>query len=182
MAEATWEVVLRWSGGVLQLAGFILLAVGITATRRRWDPDRPSIVGRVGLAVDRMLGRKPEPRTGTFVVLDPADVSISVGTTEPPVGKPSIEQRVAAVEAQTARQDEDLARLQRDFAKEQADREAAAATEQRSREEAITRLDKTVVELATGDLREEAIGVFVFLVGVVLATWCPELAGVLAES
>jgi len=180
MTEATWELALRTFGGVLQLAGFIMLAAGITAARRRWDPDRPGIVGTVGRAVDRLLGRPPEPITGTVVMTEAADIAVSAGTVVTDVmGKRSLEQRVTALEARSERHDEGLTQLQRDLAGEQVDREAADTTEQRAREEAVKRLDETVVELATGDLREEAIGVFVFLVGVVLTTWSPELAGVL---
>lgn len=53
-AEAL-ETVFRYVGGLMQLFGFAIAAAGVTAARRRWNPEAHGFLARVGRLLDRLL-------------------------------------------------------------------------------------------------------------------------------
>lgn len=178
--EPRMECGIRSVGGILQIGGLFVAAAGITAARRRWAPEQRGVLGRIGRLVDRVLGRRQHV-TGAGASIGVAVTSSGAGTVTPLASsKRTLEQRVSALEARAEQSDKRAHAIEQGLVKEARERKAADKQESAAREAAVGRLDKAVVELATGDLREEALGVFLFVVGVVLATWSEQIAWLLA--
>jgi nucleotidyltransferase/DNA polymerase involved in DNA repair len=171
------ELLIRTVGGVTQLVGFGVTALGITSARRRWNPDMPGFLGTLGRAVDRLLRRRAPGITGHVSGVEASDSMHGRGTSSGSLSATmSLEHRVTALEDALAKQAELLDAVHQDLQRESDERQTADAVEQAERQAVDAWLDEQLVELATGDLRLETVGVCVFGLGVVLATWSAEIA------
>jgi hypothetical protein len=178
VTEDGLETLLRSVGGLLQLGGFILTALGVTSARRRWAPQR-GILNALGRFADRLFAKRPASSGGSVADVRPSPSArglVSFRLEDPPGTLDQrvevLERRLTEVQQRTGElRDALAAEVERRADGEEAHREALAASERR--------IDQDLSELAAGNLRQEAIGVLLFTVGVTLATWSQEAASLL---
>jgi hypothetical protein len=169
---AVTELIIRTLGGFLQIGGFVTVALGITAARRRWAPER-GILLKLGRGLDRLIRSRAEPVESISGILKSAeqpDTNRATGIVTVP--NPTLEDRVAALESEA----DNLAKQTADLAQEARRRAEAVEEERTARERSTAALATNIEELAVGNLTQETVGVVLFVVGVVLTTWAPELA------
>lgn len=176
--ELELEARIRGLGMVLQLFGFCLTAVGLLGTARKyvlptagnwiqeWWQSRPYAARRVSASGRVELGAMGVAATAT--VVRPQNASIDDRLLR-------LEQDVDRLEAlfiaQTSDTRDQLGKLRSDLAGERKDRQAATNT-----------LDVKITDLARSGLRLDAVGIVMFVFGVVLGTGSLEVCGLVAEQ
>jgi len=180
----TLSAYLKYWGLVLQVGGFVSVAVGLV--------ERERIAGVAGLAawvgrrfrlarntVRRWI-RRPVPPSE--VTLTPAEfgiggeaaaVSIALGS----LGRSmSVDERLAELATRIEQTQEQVNRLQGELSAERMARQAASTEEREARQQALGQLDRKLNDLAGGGLRVEWWGVTAFVLGTILSTIPEELA------
>lgn len=169
---------LRWVGACFDVAGFVLVAVGIAENHQRFAPELPGIAGQVRAAwrwvVVRLSWRK---REHTVVVGDASfQIHGEVMTTRVTVGlRPwdddvSLDERILDLRRGLETHAQDLDQLHQRQQSEETTRAAADSEQQRQQAAMQETLDSAIKEVAIGGIQRETWGLACFAVGLVLGT------------
>lgn len=179
----------RHVGGVMQLSGLALAAVGIvdvrhqlgrspltaqlaaTLTRERVRIRR--LVDRLGRRQPRIVSAQADPATTTVTASTGAgEVWHGMGG-DSPHNLIAIKRNVEVLERRTKRTREELDR-------ERAERRAVDDRERADREQAVARVERLVRDLRLGGLRLEGGGLALIAAGIIATTWPAEIGGLLS--
>ena len=176
LLPTTAEDRVRYCGLILQLLGIGTVVFGIMSKRRLFR--RPSLLENVR----HWLSRRPRWGVTQHTILSPATGSLSLsGTARLSVWRgvgptASLEDRVAAAEANLITLRSELSELTDQLQAEAGKRVEAVNAERQARETAVRDLRAHLEGLGAEGLHMEMTGVFWLVMGVVLATIPGEIA------
>lgn len=163
---------LRTWGMLLQLLGVLTVWFDLTSTARQFG--KGGFVRRTLVWLKAFFGRS--------VVIEAAGAAIGIagGRVRPKVRHPiqahaPLSDRVAALETNVEKIDEDLDAAYREIDKRAAELDANIKAENAERDRAIREVKTSLEDAATGNFATLAFGVAWLAVGVLLATWAPEI-------
>lgn len=166
----------RYCGLSLQLLGILTVVVGLVTRRRLFN--HPSLVNdlRNWLARRPRWGAKPQTIYGSIgAVLAPLSASVKGSVGVPPDA--SIEDRLAALEANIKSLKAEQAETGKELRKETGKLIEALDLERRMRESGVMEIRNLVNTLGAGGLHLEWAGVLWLVLGVILTTIPSEIAG-----
>lgn len=173
--------VLRYCGLGYQLFGICTVVSGLRSKQRLFN--LPGLFEKIRL----WFARRPR-WTQPPAIVKPSPVSVSAGVVGPKVpvwrGTPadgSIEDRIAALEANVTTLRKEQTEMGTEFQEARRKTYKLVDAERRERESAVTTLHVKLEGLGTGGLHIEMMGVFWLILGVVLATIPYEIAAGLAS-
>jgi len=172
---------IRISGMVLQLAGVILVGVGLRDTRQAFD-DQPTTLGAIK---QWWSGR---PRFGPkHTVVAAAGVSVGAfsGSARMRVGagpNTSLDQRVTMLEQGYASLFDEVGTLSGEVKKKTDELSKALKAEQGARAQAITQTKDQLKRAVAEGIPLASVGVIFFLLGVTAGTASPEIASIFGSS
>lgn len=169
------EQFVRFSGGLLELAGVCTIALGLRDTRKLFE--RPSFRD----AVRDWFGTIPRWRSQHHVqvgsgvlTLRPGSVQ-GYGTVTSPA-ESTVEQRIAALESEVKNLSGRIQATREEFDSKITEQKNALAAEQRERKEHVAGTRRLIDEAVAGGLVVEATGLIWLVIGLVLATTSAEIA------
>lgn len=169
---------IRWAGGILQVAGLCVVALGIEQTRTQFG--RPSIRQLIRGRIETLLGIK---RRATVVFEIPSiEVAIEANPPRLVVGaRPShtLEQRVAILEGAVDQVRQELDSETERQTQALKDIRLAIQQEQRARLQVAEALQRELETAVAGGIRVEIVGLIWLLFGIVFATIPGEISSVL---
>lgn len=168
---------LQVAGAGFELAGLVLVAMGIAETRQQFAPELPGVVGRLRNAGSWVVVRLPWCKKNTKVVVGAASMSFGGGDVRVrgTVGLGSwedvpIERQVLDLRRMFEAQATELDQLHRER-KAQETKRAAGEQELRDRLTGLQgALDRVIKMAATSGLGRETWGVACFALGLALGT------------
>jgi methyl-accepting chemotaxis protein len=165
---------LQVAGGIVELLGLFIVALGIAETRRAFT-RQASWMSRLAAPLVKII-RKLLGQPDTLEIHGATHVTISAAgdlevATEVRRKDESLQDRVARLEGIVDRHRELIASMQQQAREETSERTRAIGAVATELSAATERLDKRIVEAATGGLRLETAGVFCFMTGVSLTIW-----------
>lgn len=175
MSGSGWFLV---TGSVLEVVGFAVGAVAVSETRRAFTADPPALsrawdafVGDMKELVRLLSGR---PRPPIEVIAGSAAMSVSrlqtqVRVSIGPWGSASTEERLELLKTRVEQHDEAIDNLTAELKTEVQARIAAAAIEEREREDLRVALDARISQAAASGLGKESFALFCFVLGVILS-------------
>jgi hypothetical protein len=173
---ANW---LRYVGVACEVVGFILIALDIR--QRRQMTDQQSMGEWLAAVARRVADTLPFRRSRDATVsVSAVGVTTSVGkalagTWNVAPKTATLDERIAVLEDRMGRIEERAAGLESDVRQETEDRQNADDAERQAREETDETVRQLLLQLTAGNLWYERIGVFLFLVGLVLANLSQEI-------
>ena len=174
---ATWEAVMRSIGGAFQIGGVATVAVAIRETRK--ELNRSGIFGRAKTWLKRFKRRDAVIRAaairGTVTVSDTVDAVL----TRDWEGLDT-DQRLDELKRRIERLEDKTAQGQQEMNRSQAEQTKALAQESSERIAADNKTATRIENLSGGNLRVETWGASLFLLGIALTTWAPELSRMLS--
>lgn len=167
------------------MLGLATVALGISDLRRSFGLPSTTLemrdevweaIRRTWGDLLRKLGRKPRPPN----IVGVGAATLGVGTMRArarvkPGPDATLSQRVDLLERVVDGLEDRADKLEDDLEQETKERKDEAAIERRERVEQDEWLEARVRNVATGGLRLQTLGLLWLVVGVVLATWSPEL-------
>jgi hypothetical protein len=187
--NAAPDAAVRSAGGLLQLLGVAIVIVGLYSKGRAhglagvWDTLRTeggAIIESGETRIRRFVGiPKERPAITLSAELTMPGVEARARTRVRPGKNATADERFAFLLAALERVVDQLDRhedLLEDGSKEI---RSAVAGERQARDAAVAAIQDKIREGAIGGIRVEGIGIAWVLVGIILATWAPEITGML---
>lgn len=177
------ETTIRTLGGLAQLFGVLLVALGVWQTRRGFT-ERPGILGGVSRTAKRTLDRLkqsiPRRRRGQVVQVGlaaegEAATGLRARVTRRFEGL-TFDQLRSRLETALNGLQKEVDTLRETIEAEGEKRARGLESEREAREIAIEELRSQIEIFAGSNLRLEATGAALFFAGIVLTTWAPEIA------
>jgi hypothetical protein len=174
-AAGQGERLLRTAGGLLQLLGVGYVAFGLF---RRADKYKLSVTwAKVKEELRYIFGRRAVQLCAEGGAVASGGASLHAGWNLQGVGSQTLEERVEALERFRTEARKHLDEVRNGLEQERADRTSAVAAERTEREAADREMTMTVQAMEVGSIHLEWAGVFWIILGLILSTWAPELAG-----
>lgn len=172
-SEALWRTV----GGVLQLVGVLLVAVGVARTRR--ELRLPGVVGALRSWFVAMFRRRPVRISGEARVDMTVDAVLATGYAAPNWAALDTEGQIAELKRRLDWVANAMAEHQQAADRGIADLRQTITRERSIRESEARRLEEWLTGLTGGNLHLEAWGALAFFAGIVMATWSVWIASLL---
>jgi hypothetical protein len=168
---------LRAWGLVLQLLGIVTVWRDLTDTARRFG--KRSFLNSTLAWLRAFLTLGIAPSSATVETAEASD-KVSATVRRPILPNAPLEERVAALEINLSRIDEDLSFACREIDRQGRELTAKIEAERDERNGAIERVKGSLEDAVAGNLATLAFGVAWLAVGVVLATCAPEIVKIVA--
>ncbi len=186
MVPASWgldqESHLRWSGGILQLAGIVTVAIGLSKTRKLFGlPNLGSSVCEWWKGVFAVIaGQGGEERADkvTAAIMSRSHLVAHAGPPNVPEDA-TLRERVEWLEERYAILRKDVRDLKNGTGKRIKEVQEQLADEAKARKTGDQKNEKLIAEASIGGLHLETVGVLWLAVGVALATF-PEALSALS--
>jgi hypothetical protein len=183
------EARIRTAGGFLQIAGLLTVVIGISTLRRDFGlPGTLSEITADALHWLRVTSSRLWRAFGhrSTKVLIAGSGSFAVAGNWRAHGKvrsapnATTDQRLTTLESNVDVLDDAVWKLREDLDHEVEQRKQAIATESRIREDTRQTLQERLADVAIGGIRLQTVGLVLLFLGILLATWSPELARLFA--
>lgn len=163
---------IRYSGGLLQLIGFGVVAIGLFCIYQNYS-DNPITLRKLWLQIKKMFGDKAERKAGG---VDSVVVATAMGEGVVTTKKNTVEERLDYLETEIIRIEKEykksISNFREDFNKSTA--ELKNKINELNKE--IQETKRMIRDFAVGGLNIELIGVGWFVLGVYLSTWYIQVA------
>jgi hypothetical protein len=189
IAGISLEVAFRWVGGMYQLGGLGAVAAGLAnlqgkfnlpsvssrlanEAREAFEPLRRLLPGRWGTR------RRVVMKAGSGTISLPALAAVLTVGQKALSPEATIQEKTAWLVREAERLNTELKLTNQRLSEEASQYRAGLDEERQNRREDIEELRDRVADLAIGGIHTEQLGFLFLLLGVVLATWAPELAAI----